>query len=115
MYTEVQSLVEVDLFTTLYLFGSNQFMLYPQAMSFFKSLCHFDIWQNQYNIVKLKNKIKRIKKKKKESLCPALFPSVSIQEYKHFFELFCTKITIVPPHISLYYDTTLIFYNLIMQ
>ena len=26
---------------------------------------HFDIWQNQYNIVKLKNKIK-IKKKKKE-------------------------------------------------
>ena len=24
---------------------------------------HFDIWQNQYNIVKLKNKIKKIKKK----------------------------------------------------
>ena len=27
---------------------------------------HFDIWQNQYNIVKLKNKIKR---KKKKVLC----------------------------------------------
>ena len=27
---------------------------------------HVDIWQNQYNIVKLKNKIKYIKKKKKE-------------------------------------------------
>ena len=26
---------------------------------------HFDIWQNQYNIVKLKNKIKLKKKKKK--------------------------------------------------
>ena len=25
---------------------------------------HVDIWQNQYNIVKLKNKIKYIKKKK---------------------------------------------------
>ena len=27
---------------------------------------HFDIWQNQYNIVKLKNKIKLKKKKKKK-------------------------------------------------
>ena len=26
---------------------------------------HVDIWQNQYNIVKLKNKIKKGKKKKK--------------------------------------------------
>ena len=26
---------------------------------------HFDIWQNQYNIVKLKNKIKFLKKGKK--------------------------------------------------
>ena len=26
---------------------------------------HFDIWQNQYNIVKLENKIKLKKKKKK--------------------------------------------------
>jgi len=26
---------------------------------------HFDIWQNQYNIVKLKNKIKKKRKKKK--------------------------------------------------
>ena len=32
-----------------------------------KSLrCHFDVWQNQYNIVNLKNKIKKIKKKKKK-------------------------------------------------
>ena len=29
---------------------------------------HFDIWQNQYNIVKLKNKIKLSKKKKKKVL-----------------------------------------------
>ena len=29
---------------------------------------HFDIWQNQYNIVKLKNKIKL--KKKQESSAP---------------------------------------------
>ena len=29
---------------------------------------HFDIWQNQYNIVKFKNKIKFKKKKKKKSL-----------------------------------------------
>ena len=27
---------------------------------------HFDIWQNQYNIVKLKNKIKLKKEKKKK-------------------------------------------------
>ena len=27
---------------------------------------HFDIWQNQYNIVKFKNKIKLKKKKRKE-------------------------------------------------
>ena len=31
---------------------------------------HFDIWLNQYNIVKLKNKIKQIKNKKNErSMC----------------------------------------------
>ena len=30
---------------------------------------HFDIWQNQYNIVKFKNKIKLKKKKKKETYC----------------------------------------------
>ena len=29
---------------------------------------HFDIWQNQYNIVKLKNKIKLKKKKKKKEM-----------------------------------------------
>ena len=27
---------------------------------------HFDIWQNQYNIVKLKNKIKKIFKKTRD-------------------------------------------------
>ena len=31
---------------------------------------HFDIWQNQYNIVKLKNKIKL----KKEKILPSLLP-----------------------------------------
>ena len=39
--------------------------------------CHFDVWQNQYNIVKLKNKIKKIKKKKKKDvhldLCTFLY------------------------------------------
>ena len=30
---------------------------------------HFDIWQNQYNIVKLKNKIK-LKKKKRNTVPP---------------------------------------------
>ena len=34
-YTETQGLVEVDLSAILDLFGSNQFMLYPWAMSFF--------------------------------------------------------------------------------
>ena len=29
---------------------------------------HVDIWQNQYNIVKLKNKIKKFKKKKEKTL-----------------------------------------------
>ena len=29
---------------------------------------HFDIWQNQYNIVKFKNKIKFLKKEKKNSI-----------------------------------------------
>ena len=29
---------------------------------------HVDIWQNQYNIVKLKNKIKFLKKEKNKSL-----------------------------------------------
>ena len=30
--------------------------------------CHVDIWQNQYNIVKLKNKINKRKKEKKISV-----------------------------------------------
>ena len=34
---------------------------------------HFDIWQNQYNIVKLKNKIKLKKKRNSESGRPYLF------------------------------------------
>ena len=34
---------------------------------------HFDIWQNQYNIVKFKNKIK-LKKKKKEYWSKLPFP-----------------------------------------
>ena len=38
---------------------------------------HVDIWQNQYNIVKLKNKIKYIKKKKrKEFACNAGNPGL---------------------------------------
>ena len=28
---------------------------------------HFDVWQNQYNIVKLKNKIKKMEKKRRYS------------------------------------------------
>ena len=34
-YTEAQGLVEVDSSAILDLFGSNQFMFYPRAMSFF--------------------------------------------------------------------------------
>ena len=34
---------------------------------------HFDIWQNQYNIVKLKNKIK-LKEKKKKLACDSVSP-----------------------------------------
>ena len=36
---------------------------------------HFDIWQNQYNIVKFKNKIKfkKIKKNIKSSITPLIF------------------------------------------
>ena len=30
---------------------------------------HVDIWQNQYNIVKLKNKIRKIKKNKNTKYC----------------------------------------------
>jgi len=38
---------------------------------------HFDIWQNQYNIVKFKNKIKlRKKKKKREILFQAERPQI---------------------------------------
>ena len=36
---------------------------------------HFDIWQNQYNIVKLKNKIKLKKKEKKKHLLPWSMPA----------------------------------------
>ena len=36
---------------------------------------HFDIWQNQYNIVKLKHKIKLKKKKNKLPSIPPLLPN----------------------------------------
>ena len=39
MYAEVQDLVEVDSSAILDLFGSNQFLSCPQAMSFFSRLC----------------------------------------------------------------------------
>ena len=38
---------------------------------------HFDIWQNQYNIVKLKNKIK-LKKKRDTDLQNSLLDSVGV-------------------------------------
>ena len=41
---------------------------------------HVDIWKNQYNVVKLKNKIKFWKKKKSESevaqSCPTLYDPI---------------------------------------
>ena len=39
---------------------------------------YFDIWQNQYNIVKLKNKRKKRKKKKKESFPVESMPVIVI-------------------------------------
>ena len=43
---------------------------------------HFDIWQNQYNIVKLKNKIKLSKKKKKESIIVRKVISETVKNFK---------------------------------
>ena len=39
LLTEDEGLVEVDLSAILDPFGSNQFMSFPMAMSFFQSLC----------------------------------------------------------------------------
>ena len=41
---------------------------------------HFDIWQNKYNYVKFKNKIKLIKKKNNKSI----FPLVTILGFPHY-------------------------------
>ena len=42
---------------------------------------HVDIWQNQYNIVKLKNKIKKKKKKTNHLLLP--IPPIGVLVWKH--------------------------------
>ena len=42
---------------------------------------HFDIWQNQYNIVKLKNKIK-LKKKKEKAEKPEIKLPASTRSWK---------------------------------
>ena len=42
---------------------------------------HFDIWQNQYNIVKFKNKIKLKKKKRKKTEEFSLPPRSTVQGY----------------------------------
>ena len=39
---------------------------------------HFDVWQNQYNIVKFKNKIKFKKKKNKKSM---LYQNVLVNKF----------------------------------
>ena len=48
---------------------------------------HFDVWQNQYNIVKFKNKIKlRLKKKKKgKTILPLNEKLKMIVNYFSFF------------------------------
>ena len=47
---------------------------------------HFDIWQNQYNIVNFKNKIKILKKeskkKKKETSLVGLFHLILLSEFR---------------------------------
>ena len=40
-------------------------MLWPTLLAAFGWWIHVDIWQNQYNIVKLKNKINKLKNFKK--------------------------------------------------
>ena len=47
-------------------------------------LIHVDIWQNQYNIVKLKNKIKKIRKKKKKTNVMASGPITSWEIRKYW-------------------------------
>ena len=52
--------------------GLSGFAIYQNESTRMGNTCiylwwiHFDIWQNQYNIVKLKNKIKFKKKRKKK-------------------------------------------------
>ena len=48
---------------------------------------HFDIWQNQYNIVKFKNKIKFFKKLKKEK-------KRKKKKQQAFLKLFCLPLEI---------------------
>ena len=57
---------------------------------------HVDIWQNQYNIVKLKNKIKKIRKKKKKTNVMASGPITSwkIEGGKVDFLFLGSKITV---------------------
>ena len=45
---------------------------------------HFDIWQNQYNIVKLKNKIK-LKIKKKKKYISSCSKTSGLRAYSFFF------------------------------
>ena len=44
---------------------------------------HFDIWQNQYNIVKLKNKIKFFKKWMSSGWKEFLLRVTAIQDFLH--------------------------------
>jgi len=43
---------------------------------------HFDIWQNEYNIVKFKNKIKFKKKRKKNVLCACRGPDIVVEDQR---------------------------------
>ena len=58
---------------------------------------HFNIWQNQYNIVKFKNKIKYKKKKRQKKICrgPYLdfFPKKS-QTVKRYMKRYSTSLII---------------------
>jgi len=52
---------------------------------------HFDIWQNQYNIVKLKNKKIKIKKIKKKYTINQSDRQMVLQIKKIFFKFFIWK------------------------
>ena len=45
---------------------------------------HFDIWQNQYNIVKLKNKIKFKKQTKTNKQTKRVFSNTTVQKHQFF-------------------------------